>query len=432
MKTSIPVTRRQILAGAAAAGSAVALPSYLRAQSSVTEIEVQYQSPVVFDPAMKEIATAFSAANPNIRVKYRAPEPGYPELLQRSLRDSITGTLPDVGLHGLNRQRALLDRNLPVDLTPFLKSDPKVAELGYKPALLSVGQLEGKQVGIAFGMSQPVFYFNADLVKKAGGDPQALPADWNGLIELAKAIDNASTNTKGMFYRWSMAGDWAFQALIRSHGGEFVDKTGTKVRFTEEPGQKALQLLQRFVDEARMKDLSDQVMYQEMFSGRLGFMNTSSAELGRFHREIGNRFPLVGASHPISADNGTVPAGGCVAMMFSKGEAKQAAAWEFIKFATGPIGASSMVKHLGYIPSTTVPAEREDMLAKLYRDDPLQKLGASRTDKITGWFEFPGQNGLKITQTIVDGLYPVLTGKKSGDQALADLGQAVQGLLPHA
>jgi multiple sugar transport system permease protein len=42
-------------------------------------------------------------------------------------------------IHGLNRQRTLEERNIPVDLKPFMDADPQTKELGFSPSLLSLG-----------------------------------------------------------------------------------------------------------------------------------------------------------------------------------------------------------------------------------------------------------------------------------------------------
>ena len=165
------ITRRNVLKGAAAAGGTLAMPSYLRAQSADTEISVQYSSPVLFKELKENIAREFMAKNPKIKVTLRAPEQSYEEILQRNLRDVITNNLPDVAFHGLNRQRTLEERNIPVDLKPFMDADPQTKELGFSPSLLSLGQVAGKQTGIGFSLSTPILYYNADLIKAAGGDP---------------------------------------------------------------------------------------------------------------------------------------------------------------------------------------------------------------------------------------------------------------------
>lgn len=45
-------------------------------------------------------------------------------------------------------------------------------------------------------------------------------------------------------------------------------------------------------------------------------------------------------------------------MIFTKDKAKQEAAWKFIKFACGPEGGTMMVRATGYMPASTIPAQR--------------------------------------------------------------------------
>src|SRR5262245_4762238 len=169
------ITRRCALRGTAGLLGAVALPAYARAQSSPVELSVQYSIPVLFKELMETIGQTFMANNPNIKLTFRAPENGYEEIMQRNLRDAVTNSLPDVAFHGLNRQRTLLERNIPIDLAPLLEKDAQSKELGFSPALLSLGQVGNKQTGIGFALSTPILYYNVPLVKAAGGGPHKLP-----------------------------------------------------------------------------------------------------------------------------------------------------------------------------------------------------------------------------------------------------------------
>ena len=207
-------------------------------------------------------------------------------------------------------------------------------------------------------------------------------------------------------------------------------ETETKAAFTEEPGVKSMRLLRRMVDDAKMPDIKPETMFQDMFGGRMGISMQSTAQLARYNREIGGRFRLVCGRYPLSAPNARLPAGGNVAMMFTKDPAKQKAAWEFIKFACGPTGATMMVNATGYMPATTIPAEREDMLAKFYRDNPNHLVSIKQQDVITGWYAFPGQNALRITDVINDHLQTVVAKRGEADATLASMGKAVQGMLP--
>jgi len=423
-------SRRSALRGAASIAGAMALPAYARAQSSGVELQVQYSIPVLFKDLMENIARSFMAANPGITINFRAPENGYEEIMQRNLRDAVTNSLPDVAFHGLNRQRTLLERNIPIDLTPLMHADPGIKELGFSPSLLSLGQVGNKQTGIGFSLSTPILYYNTALVRAVGGDVDKLPASWEEVVKLAAAIDKPSDNIRGMFFDWTITGNWSWQGLVFSHGGSMLNAEENQAAFAEDPGRNAIAVLRKFVDVGKMSDIRPEVMFQDFFAGRMGISMQSTAQLGRYNREIGDRFPLTCARYPLSAAKPRLPAGGNVAMIFAKDAGKQEAAWKFIKFACGPQGATMMVKATGYMPATSIPAEREDMLKGFYQQNPNHLISIGQQDVITGWYAFPGQNALKITDTINDHLQTVVNRSKEPAAVLAQMAKDVEALLP--
>lgn len=422
--------RRALLTHGAALTAALAAPGLVRGQTAPVELSVAYSIPVLFKDLMENIGREFTARHPHVKLTFRAPEEGYEQIMQRNLRDSITNSLPDVAFHGLNRQRTLLERNIPVNLKPFMDADPRIAEQGYSPSLLSLGQVGNQQTGIGFAMSTPILYFNGNLVREAGGNPDKLPTTWDEVIKLAAAMHDPSKNRTGMFFDWTITGNWSWQGLVLSHGGSMLNADETKVAFGDQPGQRSIQLLRRMVDEGKMPDIRPETMFQDFFAGRMGLSMQSTAQLGRYNREVGGRFPVLCARYPLSAQNARLPAGGNVAMMFTKDPARQRAAWDFIKFATGPVGATMMVKATGYMPGTTLPAQRKDMLADFYAQNPNHLISIRQQDVITGWYAFPGQNALKITDVINDHLQTVVSRKEAPAAVLQKMTADVQALIP--
>ena len=416
------IQRRALLA------TPLALPAL--AQTAPVEISFQYSIPELFRGLMEEMAAAFMRANPNVRVSIRAPEPDYEALLQRNLRDAVTRQLPDVAFHGLNRQRTLVEREIPVDLKPFMAADARIAEQGYSESLLSLGQVGPAQTGIGFALSTPILYYNVELLRRAGGNPENLPTTWEQVAALARAIHGTAENLNGMFFDWTITGNWAWQALVFSHGGTMLSADERQVAMADEHGQRAMAALRLMIDEGRMPDLRSTAAISDFFAGRLGISMQSTAQLGRYNREIGGRFPLVCGRFPIPGPNARLPAGGNVAMMFARDAAKQAAAWEFIKFATGPVGATMMVNATGYMPASTIPAQREEMLGRFYRENPNHMVTFRQQDVITGWYAFPGQNALRITDTINDHLQSVVGKRAEPAAVLTRMAADVQALLP--
>ena len=416
------IQRRALLA------TPLALPAL--AQTSPVEISFQYSIPELFRGLMEEMTAAFMRANPNVRVSIRAPEPDYEALLQRNLRDAVTRQLPDVAFHGLNRQRTLVEREIPVDLKPFMAADARIAEQGYSESLLSLGQVGAAQTGIGFALSTPILYYNVELLRRAGGNPENLPTTWEQVAALARAIHGTAENLNGMFFDWTITGNWAWQALVFSHGGTMLSADERQVAMANEHGQRAMAALRLMIDEGRMPDLRSTAAISDFFAGRLGISMQSTAQLGRYNREIGGRFPLVCGRFPIPGPNARLPAGGNVAMMFARDAAKQAAAWDFIKFATGPVGATMMVNATGYMPASTIPAQREEMLGRFYRENPNHMVTFRQQDVITGWYAFPGQNALRITDTINDHLQSVVGKRAEPAAVLTRMAADVQALLP--
>lgn len=400
------------------------------ATAGAVDIQVQYPAPGLFKAPIEQIVADFSKAHPDIKVTLLGPQQNYEEIVQHNLRASITNTLPDVAVHGMNRQRVLAERGIAQPIDGLIRGDPAFARLGITDRSLSVGQVQGRQYGIAFAISTPVIYYNADLVKRAGGDPDNFPKDWDGVIALAKKIGALDPAIKGAFFSWQITGNWMWQALAFSHGGTMLTADEKKVAFDGPEGQRAINVLSRLVHEANMPNTTFQAAAPDFIGGRLGMISDSSAQIGRFDRDVGKAFPVRVARFPISAPNGRLPTGGAAMMLLTKDPAKQKAAWEFIKFATGPQGATILVKATGYAPATELPAKDAGMLGDFYKNSANHRVALSQLDSVTAWYAFPGENGIKITDVIKDHLQSVADKSQKADDVLKKMAADTQALLP--
>lgn len=393
------------------------------------EIVVDYPYPAIFKEVHEKIAKDFMAKYPQYKVVFRAPTPDYEEATQQALRQAVTNQLPDVSYQGLNRQRVFVDRGIAVDMTPFIQAEKDWGKMGYDKALLSLGQIGSKQVGIGFSLSTPIVYFNADLVRKAGVAPEQFPTTWDGIISLAKKAKAANPGTHSLHIDWEITGNWMWQALVFSNGGTMLTPDEKKVAFDSAAGKTAMQTFAKAVNEGEMRNVSFNSAYQDFITGNLAVLVTSTARLGLTTKQVGKRFDLRTARMPIEK-NGRLPAGGNVAMMFAKDPAKQKAAWEYIKYATGPQGATAMVKATGYFPANTLPANDPTLLKPFYEQNPNHLTAIKQLPVLTGWYAFPGENGLKITDVIKDHIQTVVAKDVTPDQALANMTRDVQALLP--
>ena len=89
-------------------------------------------------------------------------------------------------------------------------------------------------------------------MKRAGGDPDNFPKDWDGVIGLAKRIEASIPAISGVFFSWQITGNWMWQALVFSHGGTMLTADEKAVAFDGPQGQLAIAILGRLVTEANM------------------------------------------------------------------------------------------------------------------------------------------------------------------------------------
>src|SRR5262245_17864142 len=415
------------LIAAAVVLAAVVGPDAVGAQSKTT-IDVLYPYGSLFKSLHEELAKRFHADNPNIEIRYRAPAENYEDATQQMLRAAVAGNMPDVAYHGLNRVRIFVERQIAVPLDAFIKGEPDWSGRGYRPELGKLGEIDGRIYGRPFAVSTAIVYYNPDLVTRAGGDPEKFPGDWRGIIELSRKIHGLGDGVTGGWIDYSITGNWMFQSLVFADGGRMMDAAEKSIAFDGPNGLHALEVLQGFAD-AGMPDFSNAQAIAAFTAGKLGILITSTAYLGTVQNQAGERFRVRTAPFPLPNEQGQLPAGGNVVMVFGKDPQKHKAAWEYIKFVTGPVGQTLMVQHTGYMPSNSLAIERPDLLAEFYQRNPNHMTSIRQLPQMTRWYAFPGRNALKVTDVIKDHMQTVVTRQATPEQALAAMSKDVGVLL---
>ncbi|QKC82962.1 ABC transporter substrate-binding protein [Mesorhizobium sp. NZP2077] len=410
---------------AAAVSLAAALPAYAE-----TTLTVHYPMPGFFKNVMDTISKKFMEENPDINIQFASPSATYEEGIQTILRQAGTDEMPDITFIGLNRLRMLNERDVAVDLGPLVKKEGNMAELGFSDTILKLAQVNGKQVGLAFATSNPIMYYNADLVKAAGGDPDNPPKTWDEVIALGGKIKAFGNGVDGIDFRWQ-GDDWMFSALLFGAGGKMLNEDESKVAFNGPEGEKAVEILERMVKEGGMPVFTKPAGEQAFAAGKVGFEFQTTGALVNTIKNVGDKFTLRTAKIPlIDPVNGHLPTGGNAVVILTKDAAKQEGAWKFAKFAAGPYGASVVVPGTGYVPNNELAAKSSDYLRDFYKKNPLFQAGLSQMPLMVPWYAFPGTNGVKVTQTIVDNLSRIVDQSASPKEALTDAASDVEGMLP--
>jgi multiple sugar transport system substrate-binding protein len=381
-------------AAAAVAGALMASP----AMAQQTSLDVLYAFPA-FAKFNEAIAQEFMKRHPDIKIDFRAPAPTYDDGHQTMLRQAVTNQLPDVyysGFHLLTELvRTLVKRNQIIDLEPMLMAESKeFRDANYSDRILGLGKVDGKLYGLAFNASSPIMYFNEELVKKAGGDPAKMPDTWDALIALAAKIK--TSDVAGVAYNVHDWPDvWLYHAMITQAGANVVEGDNVPLGGPT-VGVKALQNFRRFVTDGGMPLIDWDQSRQQFIAGKIGIFFDTPARLRQVTDLVGDKFKLRTAVFPVDDKvKGGLPTGGNAALITSRDPKKQKAAWEFLKFVTGPEAQKIVVETTGYLP-TNKRAPGPEFLGPYYDQNPNFRTVSLQMDRSVPWQGYPGGNSVRI------------------------------------
>jgi len=377
-------------------------------------------APAAFSDMYRALADAFMKHHPGRRVNL-LPAPNTEDLMQRNFRLALVRNLPDVSHDGLNMIRFYVERGLPVALNGFLAKDRvAIRALG--------GSYGGQQYALPFAVSVPVFYYNRALVRRAGGEP--FPATWPGVLALAARIRDRNDKAQGIFVDYQAGSALAWQTLVFSRGGSMMSADERRVLFDGPEGLWAATVL-RDLGRAGQIDMSRESARRSFAAGTLGIYQNTSSHLRNFLlQQQGDALGV--APVPVDPVRGRVPASGSAVMMLTKEPARQAAAWEYLRFATGPIGQTIMARHTGYLSSSSEALERSDLLGEFLERNPLYRVPYGELPRLTAWYAFPGPRSLRIAEQIQEVMRTLLVGRTSPVAALARMRTETEKLLPRS
>ncbi|KQQ79127.1 sugar ABC transporter substrate-binding protein [Rhizobium sp. Leaf321] len=427
------ITRRTALGGLALG---LALTGFsTQASAADVTLNVLYNLPG-FTKFHQPLADEFMKNNPDVKINFLAPAPGYNDGQQQVLRAAVTGNLPDVYFSGYNLTAELVHTLAPrkqiTDLAPFIEKDGGQAFLdkNYSPKMSALGMVDGKQYGLPVNASSPIIYVNAELVRKAGGDPDNMPKTFDGLIQLANRIHAQDAKVSGMGYDINLwPDDWLWQALITNQGGKLVDETTKTVGFDNEIGLNALKLARRFVTEGGQNLLDWDQSRQQFGAGLTGFIFSTPAHVQTIEALVGDRFKLVTSTFPLdNPEKGGVPTGGNSAVMLTQDKEKQDAAWKYMKWVTGPEAQNVIVRITGYLPTNKL-ATGPEFLAPYYAEHPNVKTASLQAERSLPWAGYPGGDSVRIWRTQRDIIGTVMRGEVTPEAGLKQIVEQTNALM---
>lgn len=369
---------------------------------------------------------AFNASQSEIVVVPETVEGSYEAILERLQLSTMAGDLPDVTLTGLTYTQFAIE-NLPViPAQTFI--DAEGTDLsGYFEQLLALGRApDGSQFGMPFVISNPVVFYNIALFEAAG--ITEVPTTVEEIREAGMMLTDAANEQFGIFYDYTVTGNWIFQAMVETYGGSMLDENGAPA-FDSDAGRAALQYWVDMVNVDRsMPAINGQQAIQLFAAGKLGMLITSSAATGAL--DSLSEFPVGVAEFPFANGNRVIPAGGNNLIVIETGdEARQQAAWTFVKFMTSAEINAPLANGIGYMTVSQTAVETPAILGDVLAADARFQVPYNQLIDTVPWYNLPGDAGSRVYSIVQDNIDAALTQQKTVEQALADAQTQINDLL---
>lgn len=320
----------------------------------------------------------------------------------------------------------LIEQDAIVSFTDIVKSkEDKEWLKSFYPALMENATTLGKVWGVPFQRSTIIMYYNKDMFKKAGLDPNKPPKTWDEMVKFGKKL----TNKKqwGVMIPSTGYPYWMFGALAKQNGERLMDENGKKTYFNN-------------------ANVVDALKFWKNLSQKYGVMPKGTIEWGTLRKNFleqktammwhstGNltvvknsaKFNFGVAMLPKRKMRGT-PTGGGNFYIFKKTTQKQReASLKFIKFMTSPENSAKWSMKTGYI-GISKDAYKTDALKKYVHSFPAAKVAKEQLEFATA--EFSTYQTGRVRKVLDDAIQAVLTGKKSPKQALDEAQNRATRLL---
>jgi sn-glycerol 3-phosphate transport system substrate-binding protein len=283
-------------------------------------------------------------------------------------------------------------------------------------AFMLNSKADGKVYGLPFQRSTPVLYYNKDLFREVGLDPEQAPKDWAAMVEAAKKLNKPDGARWGIEIPSDGFPYWVFQGMAIGNGKNFVGDVANKVFFNDPAVVDALQAWVNLGAQDKVAPASIVVWATtpaDFTSGKAGMIWHTTGSLTNILKEA--KFPVGVGFLPGLKQNGA-PTGGGNFYLFKKTAAeKRAAAFKFIQFMAQPEMQARWTIDTGYVAprkSAWDTQKMKDFVAK------TPQVLVARDQLPFASKELATHSGSEISKVFSDALQAALTGKSAPKAAL--------------
>ena len=360
----------------------------------------------------------FNALNNGIKIEYR--EIQFDDVVSEAMRAFSTGQAPDIIAVDNPEHAMFASHGAFLDLTDMIAKSSVIKKENYFPGPLNSVTWDKKLFGVPKATNTIALYYNVDMFKAKGLDPDKPPHTWDELVDAARKLNDPAKNVYGLAFSAKANEEGTFQFLPWAQmGGGGYDHINTPGAVT------ALETWKTILDE---KLASPDTLTRGQWdstgtfnSGNAAMVISGPWELDRMSQEA--KFNWRVTLMPVPKD-GVEPSSAMgdfnwAIFASSKHPAEAFKALEY--FASQD---DKMFKNFGQLPARSdiaIPPtgnEKKDAALKVF----LEQLKYAKP-------RGPHPQWPKISKAIQDAIQSALTGQATPQAALDQAAETIKGIL---
>ena len=297
------------------------------------------------------LVAEFNKANPDIEVE--SLYSGNAWTMRDKLLAAVAGKQPpDVSMIDQFWAAQLASTGAIIKMQTLIDGADGIDKADVNKTAWMTATVDGEIWTMPYAMSNIVLYYNKDMFKAVGLDPNKPPTTWGELVDYAKKLTR-DVNGDGKIDEWGLSFPitantgtvYYYITFLWQAGGELYNADYTKAVFNSPAGVEALQFWMDLVHKHGVVPLAPPA---EGFTvGRIAMELASSSTLET--RQGKCKFPI-GVAHIPAGKNKVTGVGGNNLAIFKNTSAKEAAAWKFVKWMTSAEMNLKWSTMTGYTP----------------------------------------------------------------------------------
>jgi multiple sugar transport system substrate-binding protein len=320
---------------------------------NTVEIEFWHGQNERIATVLDEMIDEFEQSHPHIVVSKDAGGVSSDRMLQKVTAGLQANDVPDIAyifgsdLASFARSEKLANLSEAVD-------NGEIDWENFVPVAQEAATVEGEPRAFPSLVDNLAVVYNKKIFKEAGVPFPPNEMSWEEFLKIAEEVNDPSKGIAG--WAWPGTGDedttWRIWPLVWQKGGEILNEDGTGVGFEGEPGEAALEVVEKGVDAGTIyiDNTAGSERMQQLFDSEKLAMNITGPWALVEYLEAGVEYGVT--LLPSFTDEHTTISGPDTWAIFDNGEEREHAAIEFMDWFSEPAQQLKWIEVSGSLPLT--------------------------------------------------------------------------------